>query len=573
MAVLISVWARAEQVTLAWDANTETDLAGYRIHYGTASGSYTASVDVHNVITYTVTGLNAGQTYYFAASAYDTSGTESGYSIEVRHSIPAANRAPSAPSTPSGASSAMVNTVLAFTSSATDPDGHSLEYRYDWGGEVLSNWGVAGQSHSWTGVGQYTVKAQARDSLGAVSVWSDGKTVSISPNQASSADLDGDGVSNDQDAFPGNPAEWRDSDGDGIGDNADPDDNNNGIADALEQNTPPDAPLPVAPAANEIVGLTALLRTAAFQDPDAGDSHASSRWQIVQSADGRVVLDVTSATDLTSLQVPRLILDENTVYQWRVIFTDSRGASSTWSQTGSFVTDFDLADGNGNGIPDDQEADGSIDLDGDGRPDAAQPEIKSIALPASAHKIGVQTGGSGKGVLITSLESADEDIVDFDVDLDGISDEMPFGIIHFKLIVDTPGDEAVVTVYFSDPAPRNGRWYKYDALRRKWSDFSAQAVFSADRMSMTLTLRDGGEGDADGVINGVIVDPAGVVVASSSGGDSTVSSIAGDLANASDSGSSGCFIQTVAGEPGCPLILLSLLGLGSLVGVWRIRAA
>ena len=51
VALLISVWARAEQVTLAWDANTESDLAGYRVHYGTASGSYTTSVDVHKVTT------------------------------------------------------------------------------------------------------------------------------------------------------------------------------------------------------------------------------------------------------------------------------------------------------------------------------------------------------------------------------------------------------------------------------------------------------------------------------------------------------------------------------------------
>jgi hypothetical protein len=85
MAVLISVWARAEQVILAWDANTETDLAGYKIHYGTASGSYTTHVDVHNITTFMVTGLSPGQTYYFAASAYDTSGSESGYSNEVRH--------------------------------------------------------------------------------------------------------------------------------------------------------------------------------------------------------------------------------------------------------------------------------------------------------------------------------------------------------------------------------------------------------------------------------------------------------------------------------------------------------
>jgi hypothetical protein len=48
-ALLISFWARVDQVTLAWDANTEPDLAGYKVHYGTASGSYTTSVDVHPV--------------------------------------------------------------------------------------------------------------------------------------------------------------------------------------------------------------------------------------------------------------------------------------------------------------------------------------------------------------------------------------------------------------------------------------------------------------------------------------------------------------------------------------------
>jgi hypothetical protein len=481
MVVLISVWARAEQVTLAWEANTETDLAGYKVHYGTASGGYTTTVDVRNVTTYIVTGLTAGQTYYFAASAYDISGSESGYSNEVSRSIPAATAAPSSPAPPS---------------------------------EDSGNRG----------------------------------------------------------ALPEDSDPWRDSHGDGIGDNAEPKANPNGISETLEPNTPPHAPVAIDPGANEIVGLTPMLRTAPFHDPDARDFHASSRWQIVQSADGLVVMDVTSARDLTSFKVPRLILDENTVYQWRVIFTDSRGASSPWSQTGSFVTDFDLADSDGNGIPDDQEMDGAIDLNADGQPDADQPEMKSIGMPALSSKIGIQAGGSGKGVLITSLQSANEDVIDLDVDLDGTSDEMPFGIIHFKLIVESPGDAAEVTVYFSGPAPANARWYKYDPLQRKWSDFSAQAVFSADRTSMILTLQDGGEEDADGVANGVIVDPAGVVVASSFGGDSSVSSVAGGLPSASGSGSGGCFIQTAACETGRNLILMSLLSLVSLGALWRIRA-
>ena len=116
---------------LAWDPNTESDLAGYRVHYGTASGSYTVHTDVHNVTTYTVTGLTAGQTYYFAATAYDASGNESGYSNPV---ISPGRERGATPATPTaGASSAPVNTAIAFSTSATDPNGDSLQYRYDWG--------------------------------------------------------------------------------------------------------------------------------------------------------------------------------------------------------------------------------------------------------------------------------------------------------------------------------------------------------------------------------------------------------------------------------------------------------
>ncbi len=173
--------AMAAQATLAWDPNTESDLAGYRVHYGTASGSYTVHTDVHNVTTYTVTGLTAGQTYYFAATAYDASGNESGYSNPVSYAVPAANGAPTTPATPTaGAASALVNTAIAFSTSATDPNGDSLQYRYDWGGGVLSGWGAASQSHSWAAAGQYAVKAQARDSLGLESAWSGAKTVTIS---------------------------------------------------------------------------------------------------------------------------------------------------------------------------------------------------------------------------------------------------------------------------------------------------------------------------------------------------------------------------------------------------------
>ena len=78
------------QVTAEWDPNSEATLAGYKIYYGTQSRSYTFSRDVGNQTSYIITGLAAGTTYFFAATAYDKDGNETDYSKEVIYTIPAA---------------------------------------------------------------------------------------------------------------------------------------------------------------------------------------------------------------------------------------------------------------------------------------------------------------------------------------------------------------------------------------------------------------------------------------------------------------------------------------------------
>jgi hypothetical protein len=75
--------AQLTQADLIWNPNTETDLAGYKIYYGTASGQYVSVLDVGNQTSYTLAGLQTGQTYYISATAYNASGLESGHSNEV----------------------------------------------------------------------------------------------------------------------------------------------------------------------------------------------------------------------------------------------------------------------------------------------------------------------------------------------------------------------------------------------------------------------------------------------------------------------------------------------------------
>lgn len=79
--LLIAGFCNSQVITLIWDANIESDLAGYKIHYGYSPGNYTQIVNVGNVTTWEVTLANGH--YYFAATAYDQVGNESGYSNEV----------------------------------------------------------------------------------------------------------------------------------------------------------------------------------------------------------------------------------------------------------------------------------------------------------------------------------------------------------------------------------------------------------------------------------------------------------------------------------------------------------
>lgn len=87
--------ASTGNVTINWNPPTQntdgtplTDLAGFKIHYGTASQKYTQTITVSNpgLVTYVVTNLAAG-TYYFAVTAYSSVGTESTPSSEVSTTV------------------------------------------------------------------------------------------------------------------------------------------------------------------------------------------------------------------------------------------------------------------------------------------------------------------------------------------------------------------------------------------------------------------------------------------------------------------------------------------------------
>ncbi|MEM1263603.1 MAG: putative Ig domain-containing protein [Pseudomonadota bacterium] len=92
---LTVVESASGSITLTWDAPTErtdgsalTDLTGYRIYYGTQSGSYTETIELMDpgLTVYVVSDLVPG-TYFISAKAVSASGGESGFAAEITREV------------------------------------------------------------------------------------------------------------------------------------------------------------------------------------------------------------------------------------------------------------------------------------------------------------------------------------------------------------------------------------------------------------------------------------------------------------------------------------------------------
>ena len=94
--MLVAVTAYAMVTNLAWDANTEPDLAGYKLYQSTV-GPTGPFVYVKTISKGTLTAATADLadgTYWWVLTAYDNSGNESGYSNVVTRTIDTVAPAP-----------------------------------------------------------------------------------------------------------------------------------------------------------------------------------------------------------------------------------------------------------------------------------------------------------------------------------------------------------------------------------------------------------------------------------------------------------------------------------------------
>ncbi len=106
-------------------------------------------------------------------------------------------------------------------------------------------------------------------------------------------------------------------------------------------NNPPRQPVNILPKNGATVKDGQIILMAnAFSDPDIGDYHSASQWQITSDSNdySNPVFDSGLETnELTEINIPDDLLEYSTKYFWRVRYQDSNGQWSEWSQETSFT--------------------------------------------------------------------------------------------------------------------------------------------------------------------------------------------------------------------------------------------
>jgi hypothetical protein len=196
-------------------------------------------------------------------------------------------------------------------------------------------------------------------------------------------------------------------------------------------------------------------------------------------------------------------------------------------------------DADGNGIEDSSQVYGFADSNGNGIDDSAEG-ICDLRDAESNSVVGLESDAGNldcfRSVGMDETPALPSDTMD-----------LPYGMFSFRiegLRVD-PVNPASVTVRVHLPERPTGsvKWYKLDPATGSLFEFAGQVTF--DGNTALVELVDGGAGDFDGVVNGVIVDPSGPVTIAASGGNN-----GGGSAGSSGGGSMGVLLPALMAAAG-----------------------
>jgi len=178
---------------LSWTCGdpNQGDIVTYVVYFGISSNP-PMMTNNQSTTTYDPGTLNQLTTYYWKIKAWDNHGASTIGPVWVFTTQSTTNHPPNQPKKPTGPTTRLIGQQGTYWANGTDPDSDKIQYRFDWnasGSHTYSGWTSLvnsgtklSKNHSWTKAGTYVVKVQARDEHGAVSIWSNGLTVTVTVN-------------------------------------------------------------------------------------------------------------------------------------------------------------------------------------------------------------------------------------------------------------------------------------------------------------------------------------------------------------------------------------------------------
>ncbi|NNF16945.1 MAG: hypothetical protein HKN70_09370 [Gammaproteobacteria bacterium] len=344
------------------------------------------------------------------------------------------------------------------------------------------------------------------DSDAMPDIWETAVFGSLSNNGL--GDTDGDGLLDQEEYLSGTDPRDTDSDDDGQNDfdelqfGSDPLDPGDNFGDSS-----PAQPI-VADSDNASLALLEIDVMNGYSDPD-GNPLQFSHWQISLSESFDSMVFDREVSGSTALMIPSGVLDPGVTYYIRTRHVDSSDTPSPWSDVATMVADTAYPnDLDGNGIDDEFQVPGNPDTNGNGTPDQSEG-ICNLYDAMGGNIIGI-TSNVGVTRCYTSVSN---DVVSGISLPDGM--ELPLGMFSFRiegLFVDEASPAQVfVSVWLPTTYDPASGWYKWDETSGELTDYSDYVTYNDNRVTISLT--DGGPGDQDGVVNGIIVDPSGPAIA------------------------------------------------------------
>jgi len=436
---------------------------------------------------------------------------------------------------------------------------HTVEFKAVSGYSEPGNQTVTINSDQTTSInGLYTVYDSDSDNDGLLDDWENQYFGNLTTADNTTDSDEDDLLDKDEYSYETDPTK-KDTDGDG---DSDGDEVKYGsdptlITDTLDSHKPDK---PVVLAVGGDVPLRAhIFDVDGFSDPDQpqGDYLSASEWQIrtdqnfdqndhifhkiLERQSGAAV----GAIEHRQLLMPQAALLKANSYWVRTRHQDSVGLWSPWSDPVTFNTvAIDPNDQDDNGINDECQVQGYADTNNNGIDDNNE-NILAFYDAEEGDTIGMRSSNGTLGSLNVIPTS--------DIPAELLPDDpMPSGFFSFRidgLPVDTGNPATVdITLFFPDPLPADTKWYKYDPAAGTMTAFTANVTINGNNVVLSLT--DGGPGDADGMVNGIIIDPSGPAIPPTSDGETSGGGTTGTSSESGGGGGGGCFIATAAyGSP------------------------